>query len=92
MIGVSLLVYEPDPDEHDDEGLPLFECYPTAPTPELQAARMTRIDRGEECPCCHRGKAQIERGLFGRVTQFRCCNCGAEWFDSLTTPTQGSAS
>lgn len=91
-IGISLFTHGTDPDSWKDteEGDRLRASWewhnPNISAPGYEADRTRRIDTGEECPTCHRGQHWIDAGHFGQISQFRCRHCGAEWFDSITTP------
>lgn len=48
---------------------------------------IARVDRGEQCPVC-KHLDTMERTEAMGLPLFHCTLCGAEHFDSVTTPTQ----
>jgi hypothetical protein len=48
------------------------------------------VDRGEQCPGCHRA-TNIERVEALGIPLFCCTLCGTSWFDCVTQPTQEAA-
>lgn len=51
-------------------------------------AMVGRVNRGEECPSCHGGKARIVRTTALGIPLFECKTCGETWFDIVTRPTE----
>ena len=72
-----------------DELAALFAAYGT-PAEQAQMHRQIRIHRGDLCPECGAGTAEIEgNGRPGAETEFRCCACDHRWEPAevrITTP------